>query len=138
MIIATKKFGEIEIDEDSIIYFPNGIIGFEQHTFFTVIKIDDFEPFCWLSATNGEELSLPVIDPLLVQSDYLSSLPHHLEGKVKSEYEHYQLFCVVNFNNIEGQVTINLRSPILIDWDTKTGKQLILESDDIPVAHPVL
>jgi len=138
MKIATKKLGEIEVDKDSIIHFPSGIIGFEKFNHFILIKNKEFDPFCWLSAMSEEdELSLPMIDPFLVKTDYALSLPETLSKDPELDFDNIQLFCVVNLNGNNGHFTINLRSPIIINWNKKTGKQLVLESDDMPVAEPV-
>jgi flagellar assembly factor FliW len=138
MKIATKKLGEIEVEKNSIIHFPSGIIGFEKFNHFTLIKNKEFDPFCWLSAmSEEEEFSLPMIDPSVVKTDYALSLPDSILKEFELDYNNVQIFCVVNLNGNNGHFTINLRSPIIINWYKKSGKQLVLDSDDIPVAEPV-
>ena len=43
MKIDTKYFGEIEIDNDKIIHFENGIMGFEEYKDFTLLYDSEAE-----------------------------------------------------------------------------------------------
>jgi flagellar assembly factor FliW len=47
MEITTKQFGKIEFEEDRIIKFDSGLVGFEELKSFLLIKQDD-ELFFWL------------------------------------------------------------------------------------------
>ena len=43
MEIKTKIFGDVNIDDDKIIFFPNGIIGFPELQHFTLIHGEEKE-----------------------------------------------------------------------------------------------
>ena len=43
MEIKTKIFGDVNIDDDKIIFFPNGIIGFPDLQHFTLIHDEEKE-----------------------------------------------------------------------------------------------
>lgn len=137
MKIETKKFGIVEINEDFIIEFPKGLVGFENCHRFALIKNEDFDPFCWLLSLDGEELSLPVLNPLLVKPNFDSVLNGKLMDNEYSEKRSGNLFCVVNVNDMKGKFTINLKSPILVNLEKKEGKQLILDSEELLVDQPV-
>ena len=54
MVIQTKYFGEIQIDETKVIHFEQGIFGFEDQKEFAVLyegETDD-NPFCWLQSVK--------------------------------------------------------------------------------------
>ena len=43
MLIKTKHFGEVDLDQDKIIYFENGILGFEDYKniqFYTIMRME--------------------------------------------------------------------------------------------------
>lgn len=137
MKITTRQFGEIEFSEDMLIHFPKGIIGFEKCRRFLIINDEEYEPFRWLIAVDEQEIGFPVLNPFLVTCDYDKELPNRLVKKFVSGSKALDIFCVVTLNGEGGRVTINLKSPIIIDYDEKRGEQVILASDAIPVAHPI-
>ncbi len=137
MIIETKKLGRVEIDENSIIEFPKGLIGFENCHRFALIKNEDFDPFCWLVSLDGDEISLPLLNPYLVNQDFDSVLSKNIVDYELSESGTQNIFCVVNVNGIQGKFTINLKSPIFVNLEEKKGKQFILDSDELLVDQPV-
>ena len=137
MKIDTKKFGAIEVDEDSIIHFPRGLIGFENCHRFALIKNEDFDPFCWLVSLDEMELSLPILNPNLVNSNFDFTLSKSLADRQFLTNGFNNIFCVVNLDEEKGKFTINLKSPIFVNFDEKMGKQFILDSDELMVDQPV-
>ncbi|MCB0268712.1 MAG: flagellar assembly protein FliW [Calditrichia bacterium] len=137
MKIVTRQFGEIEFSEDMLIHFPKGMIGFERCRRFLIVNDEDYEPFRWLIAVDEEEIGFPVLNPFLVTKNFDKELPHRLVKRLLNKEQTLDLFCVVTLNGEGGKVTINLKSPIVIDYDEKRGEQMILASDDVPVAHPI-
>lgn len=137
MTIETKKFGRIEIDDDTVIEFPSGLIGFENSHRFALIRNEDFDPFCWLISLDGEEFSIPILNPSLVNPNYASSLSDRLMNNDYRSNKTGNVFCVVNINGEHGKFTINLKSPIFIDFEERKGRQLVLDSDELKVDQPV-
>jgi len=73
MIINTRLFGEIDIAEEKILSFDNGIIGLENLKKFTLIydsEKEDSGKIIWLQSVEEEEYALPVINPRNVMKDY--------------------------------------------------------------------
>ena len=72
MKIATKIFGEIEIADDKILVFPNGIIGFPDLNRFSLMYDKDkgSHNIQWLQSLDEPAFAMPVMDPLHVQEDY--------------------------------------------------------------------
>ena len=63
MRVQTKFFGEVELDDNKILEFPNGIIGFEDFKKFAIIYDveDDRETkISWLQSLEEPVLALPV------------------------------------------------------------------------------
>ena len=72
MKLSTRVFGEVEISEDKILTFPNGIIGFPDMTRFTLMHDSekDDSSIHWLQSVDEPSFAMPVIDPLYVKEDY--------------------------------------------------------------------
>lgn len=138
MKIVTKKFGTLDVDENSVIEFPYGLIGFENCHRFALIKNEDFDPFCWLVSLEREDLTFPILNPQLVYPDFNTALVTDSMGDGHfGRSKPGSIFCVVNMNGSQGRFTINLKSPILIDLEAKVGKQLILDSEELVIDQPV-
>jgi len=137
MKIKTKQFGEIEFSEDMLVSFPKGIIGFEKCRRFLIVHDEEYEPFRWLIAVDENEIGFPVLNPFLVENEYDKELPHRLVKRLINAEKPIEIFNVVTLNGEGGKVTINLKSPVIIDYDEKKGEQLILSAENIPVAKPI-
>ncbi len=86
---------------------------------------------------DEQEIGFPVLNPFLVDSDYARELPKWVVERMFSAEEPLDVFCVVTLKGDGGKVTINLKSPIIVDYMKKEGEQLILTSEDLPIAHPI-
>ena len=94
MKITTKVFGEITIEDDRIIHFPSGIIGFPELTDFALIHDEEkgAGAIHWLQSVQEPAFAMPVIDPL---GDLLTgreegdkAVPVHLDVAVLPEPLH--------------------------------------------------
>ena len=81
MKITTKNFGEVVIDDDKIITFPGGIVGFPDLKSFTLIhneEKDKVNSVHWLQTLDEPAFAMPVLDPLLVEENYNPEVEHEL------------------------------------------------------------
>ncbi len=137
MKVVTKQFGEIEVSENLIVAFRKGLIGFEECHRFVIVDDADYEPFRWLISIDSKEIGFPVLNPFLVAPEFGKELPGNLVKQLFTSDDLIDVFCVVTLNGEDGKVTINLKSPIIIDYNQKVGEQIILLSDELPVALPI-
>ncbi len=137
MKVVTRQFGELEVLEENIIHFPQGIIGFEDYKKFVIINDEDSEPFRWLISLDKEEFGFPVLNPLLVKEEYLEHFPPKLSKELNSKETLADLFCVVTLKGEDGKMTVNLKGPIIIDYSVKEGKQIILTPEELPVSYAI-
>ncbi|MSS43319.1 flagellar assembly protein FliW [Anaerosalibacter bizertensis] len=137
MKLNTRNFGEIEIDESSIINFPNGIPGFEKEKRYIIINNPDKEnPFQWLQSVDNQDLAFVVINPFFVKVDYDIVLPESaIETlKIKDEEDVALYTIVVIPENIE-EMTTNLSGPIVVNVKEKLGKQIVLDDSRYSTKH---
>ncbi len=123
------QFGEMEYDEKHQLTFPGGLIGFEENKKFLIIHDEESEPFRWLVSLEDQELSFPLVELSINQSEYF--------GKYFSQ-EKVTLFAVVSIKPEIDDSTINLKSPIVIDIDKKTGRQVVLDDESLNVRTPLV
>ena len=138
MILNTKHFGKLEVDENRIISFEYGIPGFpDDKRFIIVTDIDEPESlYCWLQSVDDGNVSLVLIDSFFAMPDYN---PLVNEGDIEG-LGNVDLSDIISFNvaviksNLE-ESTINLKAPILINEKTKKGKQVIVTNEEYTIRH---
>ena len=134
MIISTKRFGEIEIDENKIINFDEGLPGFPDDTQF--ILLENEEPFWWLqSVVNGENAFI-LMNACSIMPDY-DPLVDEVEIDSLGEYspEDFLIYNIVTLPEDVKQMTVNLMAPVVINSIEKKGKQVIVNNDNYYVKH---
>lgn len=137
MKLHASSFGEIEIDEENVLTFPEGIPGFEQYKKFVIINNPDEEnPFDWLQSVDNEDLAFVIINPFFAFPDYDITIPESAIEKlrIKDETDVFVYTIVVVPENLE-DMTTNLSGPIIINGREKLGKQVILEDKRYTTKH---
>ena len=139
MKITTKLFDEIEVDEEKLISFPQGIIGFPELTDFLLIHDSESEGgIRWMQSIQEPAFAMPVIDPLIVMPDYNPSIEDDLLkplGDVKEENT-LVLVTITVPHEIE-KMTVNLKGPIVINGENRKATQMIIEDDKYLVKFPI-
>ncbi|WP_166243631.1 flagellar assembly protein FliW [Paenibacillus turpanensis] len=136
MKLDTSRFGEIDVSDEAIIEFKEGIPGFEDQRYFTVITVEDHEPFSYLQSIDNGELSFIIVDPF----EYFPDYDFHLsESDVKQlQIEGPEQIIVRTIVSIRGELdnaTTNLVAPIVLQVDTRQGKQIILTNTEYTTRH---
>lgn len=133
------KFGELEIAENDIIYFENGIPGFENLKKFYVYFSKETFPIQWLISLDNLDITFPIIDPLLVRVDYSFDLPKDLVEYLEvNEPEDVKIFTIMTIPHGDPEnITVNLKAPVLISKINNKGIQLILDDDEYHLKHNV-
>ena len=130
MKVLTRDFGEVEVNEEDIFTFEEKIYGFEEYSRFIMIYDDDFNgEYVWLQSVEEPGLCFIIANPALIPAYKPDFRKEAMEILGKGTYEYWVMMVVKD--NIE-DCTVNLKSPIIINLDTRKGMQLILEED-----HPI-
>ena len=140
MKIKTRMFGEIEIEEEKVIHFADGIIGYPDCKNFTLIFDEEKgrrKSICWLQSVDEPVFALPVLDPLLIKEDNKPAVEDellHVLGDLKEENT-FVLVTVTVPEQIE-DLSINLKAPIVINVDERLASQIIVE-ENYPVKYKI-
>ena len=128
--VDTRWFGTIDIDDEKIITFDLGVIGFEDCKKFTLIyDVDkgDEASIMWLQSLDEPELALPMLKPELIKEDYDPIV----------EDEMLKALGVLTVPADITKMTINFKAPIIVNADTLKGVQLIADNNDYEVRYPI-
>ena len=141
MLIKTKYFGTIDLQEDKILNFENGIMGFEQFKSFTIlydVEEGDTPSISWLQCVEEPSLALPVINPLLVKEDYNPIVDDEVLATLGDiNNENLVILLSLTVPSDLTKMTCNLKAPFIINSDTKKGRQIIVENGDYEVKYNI-
>lgn len=141
MLAKTKFFGEVELADEKVLDFPNGLIGFENCKKFAIMYDEENKGatrISWLQSLDEPLLALPVIDPLAIVEEYIPVIEDELLASLGNPADEDLLFLLaMTVPSDMTKVTANMKAPIIINASTKKGVQLIVENEDYPVKYNV-
>lgn len=137
MMVNTTRFGEVELDEQRVITFPKGLLGFPRFTQFALLMPEQDSFFYWMQSTQTPDLAFVVTNPTLfvptyripIKSDQIQALG--IESPTDAE-----VFIVVNKRG--NLLTGNLQGPLVIHISKRIGEQLVLSDRRYTTRMPLL
>jgi flagellar assembly factor FliW len=138
MKASTKYFSGVEYMDDDVIYFKDGLFGFDNYKNYLLIQFDKENDslFC-LQSLDEKNIAFVVINPYYFIKDYKVNLSdddcRQLEITDPSHALVYSI-CVVKDKILD--CTVNLKCPVIINENTRQAKQIILEDSSYPFKYP--
>jgi flagellar assembly factor FliW len=123
---------------DSIIHFPEGLVGWANWKHFVLLTEQDEElPIGILKSIDDPRVSLMVTDPKLVLPDYTADLTSSERQHLGlQQQEQPVLYCTLTIDG-SGEITANLLGPLVVNARTREAKQLVLADTQYSAQHPV-
>lgn len=142
MQINSRLFGEIDIEDDKVISFDNGIIGFEAYTKYALIfdaEKESQKTIMWLQSMDEPELAFPVIDPMNIYDGYNPVVEEEWLAPIGGidNMEAIYVLVVLTVPSDLTKMTANLKAPLIINTDTKKGCQMIVNNEEYSVRYNV-
>ena len=138
MQIQTKFLGELNIDEQDIVRFPGGLMGFEEHKEFILLDIPDNPHFKILQDIHEAYIGFIVINPWNFFASYDIVIPDDELKKIEIEdKKDLVLYNIVTLGVSFTDSTANLLAPVVININKRTGLQYILNNGDYTTKHPL-
>lgn len=139
MLIETRNFGEIEIDDQKIMTFDDGIPGFLEYTHFALLAndVENTSNIWWLQCTDDGDIAFPVLNTFAVLQDYKPDVDDEilaLLGEFKSPEELIVCNILVVPEDIK-KITVNLKAPVIMNITTKKGMQIEVRNKEYTVRH---
>ena len=142
MKILSRKFGEIEIDDDKILVMPEGLPGFDGFERFVLLEDPKTAPFCWFQSVDEPNLSMIVMNPFLFKPDYELDLDGFIGTRdwENTTPDDLIVYVVVNVSEKENEtkITANLMGPLIINQKNKEVIQAVISDTTYSHQHNVL
>lgn len=128
MRVETSRFGAIEIADDRLFTFPEGLPGFEGKRF--VVINEKRNPLIeWLQSTEEPDVAVMLIDPAELLLDYaVTPKPAEIRAVQPNEAEPERLTCRIIIRNADrpGHLYLNLFAPLLFNQERRLAMQVPL------------
>lgn len=138
MIIETSRFGKVEIQEDDLIHFAEGLLGFADLRQFVLLDDPTDEIFAWLQSCESAQVAFPILSPGLFKEDYNVTLPKSDLAALNIEKpEKMRFFTIVTIPDDPTQMTANLKAPVVINIKTRQARQCVLQDNNLAIREPI-
>jgi len=136
MKVETTRFGQIEVADDAVVVFPEGIIGFEASTRYAIVGREPGKPVWWLQSLDKPEVAFILTNPVGVEPQYRPRLSSSdLDALGLASLAEAELHVMLVVSTAPKQITANLLGPLVINPRRRLGKQVVLHASSYSPAH---
>lgn len=112
--VESTRFGTVEVPDEAVIEFPEGIVGLPGHRW-TLMARDADSEFRWLHSLEDPSVALPVTNPWLFFSDYAVEIADVDAARMGiAEPGEADVYVTVRAAAELEDFRANLRAPILV------------------------
>lgn len=136
MKIDTTRFGELEINPDTILTFPRGLPGFEGCGRYQLLHEDKAGPVVfYLQSLDDPAVAFSIVDPALFGFNYELTLSDDEAALLQAENPAelavvlmvYKPFGAADERAVfQGGVSANINGPLVLNLGKKLGLQKVL------------
>ena len=137
MEIQSSRFGVIDVEDERIIAFPNGLLGFPSYTRFALIQTGEENYFFWLQSVDEPNLAFVVTDPGIFFKDYQVPVREETAQELQlADPAYLQTFVICN--KVGEWLTGNLLGPIIVNAQNRLAQQVVLTEKKWTTRQPLL
>jgi flagellar assembly factor FliW len=148
--IESEKLGEIEVDEATVLTFPQGLLGFGDARRFALVDTHDSGLYFWLQSLDDPALAFLAAVPWPFFPDYEFELPDAdrdalgiIEPVEPATDENpgdgtTLVLCLLTVDAGATDITANLLGPLVINTRNRTGRQIVLADRDFATRAPLM
>jgi flagellar assembly factor FliW len=123
--IETSRFGAIEVQDEALVTFPLGLLGFPDKARWVLLEPENDAVFWWLQSADDPSLAFAVTDPGMFVPDY--PLWHDPDVQM-----------LVICNKYGADLTANLAGPLFVNTFTRQGEQRVLKDRSWSTRQPIV
>jgi flagellar assembly factor FliW len=137
MEIVTTRFGTLNVEDERVIHFPKGLLGFPEHTRYALIQTGEENYFFWLQCVDEPNLAFVVTDPSTFFKDYEVPIKEETQAELAMpDLAFAQVFVICN--KVDEWLTGNLLGPIVVNAQTRAAQQVVLTDKKWTTRQPLM
>lgn len=136
MKIDTKFLGQIDVMQEQLYSFEEGIPGFPEEKQFALIPFGKNTPFVILQSIKTAQIGFVLAFPYTFKEDYVYDLSKQdAEALNIKKQEDIITYAIVTLKDTLPNSTINLLAPIVINTKTHQGRQIVINENNQELLH---
>jgi flagellar assembly factor FliW len=134
--VQLPRFGTCTYREAEVLTFPWGLPGFPDCQRFLALTVGA-GTVLWLQSLDDLKVALPVADPWQFFPEYEPRLPSF--ARLSLALDRAEDFAVLAVTIIpeEGEATMNLMAPIIVNLRTRVARQVTVEGEEYSMRTPI-
>lgn len=138
MVINTSRFGQIKLEQDDVVTFPEGLLGFNEKRKFVFVDDPTDEIFAWLQSCEDPALAFPVLEPeLFADTKSFTLAKSDFEALGLADLTRARFYCIVTIPDDPQLMTANMKAPVVINLAKKTARQCVLQDNSLAIREPI-
>ncbi len=139
MKIEGTRFGIIEFEQDDVVQFGEGLIGFPELRQYVLLNHKPESPFRWLQSLEEPSLAFLVTDPIPWVEEYSPDIPDEVgEALGISSEDPVLVYTTAAIPpGSPTDMTINLAAPIVVNPVSREGFQVVLDNEAYTMKYRV-
>jgi flagellar assembly factor FliW len=136
MVVNSTRFGQLDVPEDEIVRFPDGLPGFTDQTAFAVIPHSPDSPFAFFQSLGEPDLTFLMVNPFFFFADYEFELDDGVALALAIEdQKDVKVYNIVTVPEKTEEMTTNLLAPVVVNWRRRVARQTVLEKTAYTTKH---
>ena len=137
MEIVTTRFGTLNVEDERVIDFPKGLLGFPDRTRYALIQTGEENYFFWLQCVDEPNLAFVVTDPSIFFKEYEVPIKEETQAELSlTDLNFAQVFVICN--KVDEWLTGNLLGPIVVNAANRLAQQVVLTEKRWTTRQPLL
>ena len=113
-MISSTRFGEVEVRDDAVLEFPDGLIGLPGTRYALLGDAPD-SPFFWLHSVDHDDVAVPVTNPWLFFDSYEVRVSDEDAARLElADPADADILCVVRATEQLEDFSVNLAAPVVL------------------------
>jgi flagellar assembly factor FliW len=136
--VSTKAYGAIDVDDRQKIVFPKGLFGFERFKEYVLLDAEQ-QPYYYLQSLDTQGAAFILLKPFLFRPDYEIDIADEELSEIGiSDPKKALVFTIVTVPVDGTPMTANLAGPLVINRETRVGKQVVLTDARWKTKHDIM
>lgn len=138
-VLTGTRFGAVEYEEVDILTFPEGLIGFPALSQFLLLSHGPQSPFQWLQSIEEPAVAFLVVDPSTFVDGYEPEIDDLQAALLQLKEDTPRLLRTTArlVGKPAEELSLNLAAPIVLNLESRTGKQVVLDNEAYNIRHRV-
>ena len=124
----TVRFGEFEYREEDVIHLAEGLVGMPNLCNWLILEMGDDVPMKWFQSLDRGDFGFPVAQSYLFHDEYNVNVGAAIKAALgTTDDEDLATLIITTVHPGGAKITGNLLAPLIIDTETRAGRQLTID-----------